>query len=388
MKKFISLLLIFVLLTGCSGKEKTFVPSEENINSLLEHKGIPYTVANFQHHDHSAVENVVQYSCGLANKYGENIYAMVLAYEGEICHSVTVISMQKTQGLEEAQKIAGFAMDVYGFDEKHIKGFSESIEYDIDMVNDMIEYHNFVPENNRLEINYSDIHYVFLPSADDEMDYSNEKIRLSTFSIASQEYEEKLEAVRREERRKLIVANPKLYTENAMYYPRLFDVEQLNGQLVKMGVPFTVEFRSEEQSSLGITHSYYDVYADGHPVGILYTEQFICGASVDFTYNNVESKYHEGENATEYMVKTVCAAYGVDYPQPLKAVEETGSSVESKYYAFDGFYGEFMAVGDYSVVNKMPYHFELYDAELFKALLERDKEVSPRYADAYKEFFE
>ena len=388
MRKIVSLILMFLLLTGCSGKEKTFVPSEENINSLLEQKGIPCTVANFQHHDHSAVENVVQYSCGLANKYGENIYAMVLAYEGEICHSVTVISMMKTQGLEEAQKIAGFAMDVYGFDEKHIKGFSESIEYDIDMVNDMIEYHNFVPENNRLEINYSDIHYVFLPSADDELDYSKEKIRLSTFSIASQEYEEKLEAVRREERRKLIEANPKLYTGNMIVYPQPFDVDELNSQLGKMGVPFTVEHRLEEPSVLGIKYHYYDVYADGEAVGILYTEQYLCGMSIDFTYNAMEGGYHESENATDYMIKTVCAAYGVDYTVPLNAVKETDFSTESKYYDFGGYYGELVAVGDYSVVNKVPYHFELFDAELFEALLERDKDISPRYADAYKEFFE
>ena len=134
MKKFISLLLMFVLLTGCGAKTKLFTPSVENITNLLKEKEIPYTVTGFQHRGSDVVENVVQYSCGLANKYGENIYAMVLAYEGEICHSVTVISMLKTQGMEEAQKIVGFAMDVYGFDEKHIKGFSESIEYDIDMV--------------------------------------------------------------------------------------------------------------------------------------------------------------------------------------------------------------------------------------------------------------
>lgn len=384
MKKIVSLILMFLLLTGCSGKEKTFVPSEENINNLLEQKGIPYTVTNFQHKDHGAVENVVQYSCGLANEYGENIYAMVLAYEGEICHSVTVISMLKTQGMEEAQKIADFAMTVFGMDEQETERWISAIKQDLVAVrNDdaFLEY-------GRFEWTGGGIQFVILPSADNELDYSDENIRLSTFTITSQEYEEKLEAVRREERRKLIEANPKLYAGNMMVYPQPFDVDELNSQLGKMSVPFTVEHRLEEPSVLGMKYHYYDVYTDGEPVGVLYTEQYLCGMSIDFTYNAMEGGYHESENATDYMIKTVCAAYGVDFTVPLNMVKETDSSVESRYYDFGGYYGEMVAVGDYSVVNKVPYHFELFDAELFEALLERDKDISPRYAQAYKEFFE
>ena len=386
MKKLLTLVMAVVLLVGCA-KEKAFTPTEESLANLLVEKNIPYTVTNFQHYDSTSVENVVQYSCGLADATGQNIYSLVLSYENESCCGITLISMLKTQGYEEAQKMADLVMTIYGENEETSKGIITSIEQDINMVCDMVLNHDFVPENNQLEINYTPYHYKFLPSKDDEMDYSKEKIRLSTITVKSQEYEAKLEKARREERRKLIAASPKLYSERSTMYPRLIDVVELNGQLAKMDVPFTVEFRSENHSLLGMTHRYYDVYADSQPVGIVYTEQFVSGASIDFTYN-MESNYHESENATEYMVKTACAAYGVDYTAPLKAVKGTDSFVESKYYSFDGFYGEILALGDYSVVNKVPYHFELYDAELFKALLERDKDISPRYADAYKEFFE
>ena len=299
MKKFISLLLMFVLLTGCGAKTKLFTPSVENITNLLKEKEIPYTVTGFQHRGSDVVENVEQYTCGFANESGENVYSLVLNFEDEICCSATIISMLKTQGMDEAEKMIDLVMTMYGADKETSDNVMSALIHNILTVRLAIEANEFVSENGFIEINSGEYHYTFLPSVDDELDYSDENIRLSTFYAESSEYRDKLEKVQQEERRKLIVANPKLYTENKMYYPRLFDVEQLNGQLVKMGVPFTVEFRSEEQDSLGITHSYYDVYADGHPVGILYTEQFICGASVDFTYNNMESKYHEGENATE-----------------------------------------------------------------------------------------
>ncbi len=388
MKKLLSFMLIFVLLAGCGAKEKKFTPSAENIANLLEEKEIPYTVTNFQHRGSDVVENVEQYTFSLTNIYGENVYALVLNFEGETCCSATLISMLKTQGLEEAQKMIDFAITMYGVDKEEADNAMSALSHNILAVRYSIAENQFVLANGRVEINSGGYHYTFLPSTDDELDYSDEKIRLSIFSVESQEYSEKLEKVQQEEIRKLCDAYPQLYNENMMIYPQLFDVNELNTQLEKMAVPFTVESDFENNTRMGTKYSYYNVYADGQAVGILCTEQFVCGSSIEFTYNNMESRYHETENATEYMVKTVCAAYGVDFTAPLTAVGKTPGAEEHNYYAFDGFYGELMAVGDYSVVNKVPYHFELYDADLFKALLERDMDVSPRYAEAYKEFFE